>query len=73
MTTITQVPFTTGQLIRQMVKLARTLEQVPEEERQRAILLAKTEAAFICQTLLTSADMIRILEGRPAMMPHPEV
>ena len=67
------MPFTTGQLIRQMIKLARTLEQVPEEERQRAILLAKTEAAFIAQTLFTSADMIRILEGRPAMMPHPEV
>ena len=65
MTTITQVPFTTGQLIRQMIKLARTLEQVPEEERQRAILLAKHEAAFIAQTLFTSADMIRILGGSP--------
>lgn len=70
---ITHVPFTTGQLIRQMIKLARTLELVPEEERQRAIMLAKQEAAFIAQTLFTSADMIRILEGRPAMMPHPEV
>ncbi|MGC1575732.1 MAG: hypothetical protein WA813_06330 [Beijerinckiaceae bacterium] len=67
------MPFTTGQLIRQMIKLARTLELVPEEERQRAIMLAKQEAAFIAQTLFTSADMIRILEGRPAMMPHPEV
>jgi hypothetical protein len=73
MTTITHVPFTTGQLIRQMIELARTLERVPEEERQRAILLAKHEAAFIAQTLFTSADMIRVLEGRPAMMPHPEV
>ncbi|MGC1577610.1 MAG: hypothetical protein WA813_16115 [Beijerinckiaceae bacterium] len=70
---ITKVPFTTGQLIRQMVRLAHTLQTVPEDERQRAILLAKTEAQYICQTLLTSADMIRILEGRPAMMPHPEV
>ena len=68
---IIKVPFSTGQLIRQMIKLARTLEQVPEEERQRAILLAKHEAAFIAQTLFTSADMIRVLEGRPAMMPHP--
>lgn len=36
------------------------------------ILLAKQEAAFIAQTLFPSADMIRVLEGRPAMMPHPD-
>ena len=61
---ITHVPFTTGQLIGND-NLSRTLELVPEEERQRAIMLAKQEAAFIAQTLFTSADMIRILEGRP--------
>ena len=43
---ITKVPFTTGQLIRQMVRLAHTLQTVPEDERQRAILLAKTEAQY---------------------------
>jgi hypothetical protein len=71
MTTITHIPFTTGQLIRQMVKLAHTLQTVPGHERQRAIMLAKTEAQFIAMTLLTSADPLRMLQGYEPMLPHP--
>ena len=72
MTTITQVPFSVGRLMRKFIQLADTLKSMPAEERQLAIQLAKVETQYICQTLLTDADMIRILDGRQPMMPHPE-
>jgi hypothetical protein len=53
------------------IKLSSSLKAAPEEDRQRAIMLAKDEAKYIAMTLLTSADHLRMLQGLEPMLPHP--